>query len=674
MSRNPPSEPLRLGAGWQALAVGASVLALTELSRSMLAVGTSVFGWLGRGGAVFAIVVGLFVAIALNHGLAFSLGAWAYRRFGRRAALYGSIALCLVYGFLWQSTVTGGDGLATSRWGPVVRPALGLGIPLGLAALAAFLFWPGSVPPRVRTVALLLLLAGCIVFTRFALPEYRPFHGYLGGFEAAVAALVVAGRRATKTLAFVVLGVGIVAALALAPRAFGAQGYARRFTHLPGTMLEALPVTRAILPKVKRFVDPDALVSDRGRRPLAWTPKGARGDSVLLVVLEATRVDVWSDPRVAPEFARWKRHGFYAPRTVSQYPATPLAYGAIFTSHPPSVVAQSPHWSKHHLFDLLAPGFRHVHLSQPSERWFNTGAMTSFVTGKPAPVRRHVSTHQAVTELRSFLEGDAGKGPFFAWVHLFDPHRPYTARGTTPKKAPPAERYRSEVKALDAELGALMDWFYTQPFAARTLVIVVGDHGEALGEVLDGEPYIGHHVHVTSAISRVPFYASGPGLPVGVVDQELALCQLDVMPTMFDHLGVALPQRFQAQGLPLPKLLAERPVRSLPTEAFSIRGIDFFDFVKRGGRVDAREQRRFFREMWESGTYPPKLAIERGSWKLVRDAVLGTELLYDLSADPREMRDLSSERPAELRAMRRALEEWADTQVFVLRELERGLK
>jgi hypothetical protein len=395
-----------------------------------------------------------------------------------------------------------------------------------------------------------------------------------------------------------------------------------------------------------------------------------RGDSVLLVVLEATRVDVWSDPAIAAEFARWKRHGLYAPRAVAQYPATPLAYGAIFTSHPPSVVAQSPHWSRHHLFDLLAPGFRHVFLSQPSERWFNTGAMTSFVTGGLKPVRRHEDTHEAVTELQSFLAGDAGKGPFFAWVHLFDPHRPYVARGNTPKTAPPAERYRSEVKALDAELGVLMNWFYAQPFAARTLVVVVGDHGEALGEVLDGEPYIGHHVHVTDSISHVPFYASGPGLPVDFVDRELAVCQLDVMPTMFDHLGVALPSRFKVQGLPLPALLAERPVRSLPTEAFSIRGRDFFDFVQRAGRVDAREQRRFFREMWESGTYPPKLAIERGSWKLVHDAVLGTETLYDLRADPRETRDVSAERPAELDMMRRALEEWTDTQAAVLRELE----
>src|SRR6185503_1210112 len=150
----------------------------------------------------------------------------------------------------------------------------------------------------------------------------------------------------------------------------------------------------------------------------------------------------------------------------------------------------------------------------------------------------------------------------------------------------------------------------------------------------------------------------------------LGVCQLDVMPTIFDHLGVRLPARFLAQGMPLPKLLAEHPLRSLPTEAFSIRGREFFHFIRRAASSDARAQRRFFREMWKAGTYPPKLAIERGSWKLVRDAMIQDDALYDLAADPRETRNVAGERPKELETMRNALEVWTDTQVSILRELE----
>jgi hypothetical protein len=392
---------------------------------------------------------------------------------------------------------------------------------------------------------------------------------------------------------------------------------------------------------------------------------------VLLVVLESTRADVWSDPAVAPEFARWRSHGVTVKRAVAQYPATPLAYGALFTSHPPSVVAQSPHWNKHHLFDLLAPRFQHVFLSEPNDAWFRTGAITSFITENPTRVRRHESTDQAMKNLRAFLATEGSRGSFFAWAHLFDPHSPYLPRGGVSPKAGRGVRYRSEVKALDADLGAFMRWFYEQPFATRTLVLVIGDHGQALGELLDGEAYVGHHVHVAGVISHIPFYASGAGLPVGVENAEVRVSQLDVMPTIFDFLGAELPARFAVQGMPLPNLLAERPLRSLPTEAFSIRGAEFFSFVKRAGRTDARAQRRFFREMWASGTYAPKLAIERGRWKIARDAVLGDDALYDLERDPNETKNLAAERPAELGAMREALEAWTREQVSVLAELDR---
>jgi len=319
----------------------------------------------------------------------------------------------------------------------------------------------------------------------------------------------------------------------------------------------------------------------------------------------------------------------------------------------------------------LAPRFGQVFLSQPNDAWFRTGAMTSFITNAPGRVRKHETTQQALSDLRTFLAGDASRTPFFAWAHLFDPHAPYQARGGVSPRAPKAERYRSEVKALDADLGGFMRWFYEQPFAARTLVLVIGDHGQALGELFDGEPYFGHHVHVAGVITRVPFYASGPGLPAGVVNSEVRVSQLDVMPTIFDFLGAELPARFAVQGTPLPTLLTERPLRSLPTEAFSIRGSDFLNFVKRAGRSDALAQRRFFREMWASGTYAPKLAIERGRWKIVRDAVLGDDVLYDLERDPRETKNLAAERPAELEAMRKALETWTRDQVSVLKRLDR---
>src|SRR3982751_2470937 len=71
--------------------------------------------------------------------------------------------------------------------------------------------------------------------------------------------------------------------------------------------------------------------------------------------------------------------------------------------------------------------------------------------------------------------------PFFAWIHLYDPHAPYD---------PPADylaraknvAYDGEVAFADAQVGRVLDWLRTSRQADRTVVAVAGDHGEGLGD------------------------------------------------------------------------------------------------------------------------------------------------------------------------------------------------
>ena len=73
---------------------------------------------------------------------------------------------------------------------------------------------------------------------------------------------------------------------------------------------------------------------------------------------------------------------------------------------------------------------------------------------------------------RGALAGSARARPFFAWVHLFDPHEPY---------APPAayrERFTSpydgEIAFADAQLGRLVDVLRAAGRLERTLIAVAG--------------------------------------------------------------------------------------------------------------------------------------------------------------------------------------------------------
>ena len=62
--------------------------------------------------------------------------------------------------------------------------------------------------------------------------------------------------------------------------------------------------------------------------------------------------------------------------------------------------------------------------------------------------------------------------PWFAWVHLYDAHAPYAPPSPYP------QTYDGEVQYVDAQVGRLLG----AVDRAKTIIVVVGDHGEALGE------------------------------------------------------------------------------------------------------------------------------------------------------------------------------------------------
>src|SRR4029453_17999983 len=72
-----------------------------------------------------------------------------------------------------------------------------------------------------------------------------------------------------------------------------------------------------------------------------------------------------------------------------------------------------------------------------------------------------------------------GSGKWFTWVHVFDPHAPY--RPPSPFDSEYSGRpYYGEIAAVDRALGPLLDFARNSP--RPTLVVLTGDHGEALGD------------------------------------------------------------------------------------------------------------------------------------------------------------------------------------------------
>ncbi len=144
------------------------------------------------------------------------------------------------------------------------------------------------------------------------------------------------------------------------------------------------------------------------------------------------------------------------------------------------------------------------------------------------------------------------KRPFFAWVHYFDAHAPYAPPAPHAARFPEAP-YDGEVAAVDAEVGRLLDAIDRAGLRERTLVVVVADHGESLGQ--HGEATHGHFVYRSTM--DVPFIVANPRLtPVpGVVDGGV-VSTADVTPTVLDLLGAG--DNRPRDGV---SLAAERPDR-----------------------------------------------------------------------------------------------------------------
>lgn len=174
---------------------------------------------------------------------------------------------------------------------------------------------------------------------------------------------------------------------------------------------------------------------------------------------------------------------------------------------------------------------------------------------------------------------DAGQArPWFAWVHLFDPHAPYDA-----PRAAGLSPYDDEVRFADAALGRFLDRLAAGGALARTLVVVTADHGESLGE--HGEST--HGLFVYEATMRVPLVVSGPGL--GAAEHTSPAAHIDLVPTVLDALGLpedpALPGRSlrlvedQASGRPiyLEALDGWLTAGAAPVTAVVADGLKFID-------------------------------------------------------------------------------------------------
>jgi len=134
---------------------------------------------------------------------------------------------------------------------------------------------------------------------------------------------------------------------------------------------------------------------------------------------------------------------------------------------------------------------------------------------------------------------------FFAWVHFYDPHLPYDPpeefRGG---KISLADLYDGEVAFTDVYVGKIIQDLKNEDMLDNTLIVIVGDHGEALGEHQE----YGHSVFCYEENLKVPLIFYNPRLfpERSVVEQRVSL--IDIMPSLLEIYGLDTPPSVQGKS------------------------------------------------------------------------------------------------------------------------------
>jgi choline-sulfatase len=135
-------------------------------------------------------------------------------------------------------------------------------------------------------------------------------------------------------------------------------------------------------------------------------------------------------------------------------------------------------------------------------------------------------------------------GPRFVWVHLYDPHDPYEP--PLPYSQTYKDRlYDGEIAYADSALGGFIAYLKTHAWYENSIVIVVGDHGEGLGE--HGEET--HGIFLYDATTHVPLIIKTTSHANAGKTIDAQVRTIDVLPTVLDLLKIEQPAELDGASL-----------------------------------------------------------------------------------------------------------------------------
>ena len=218
-------------------------------------------------------------------------------------------------------------------------------------------------------------------------------------------------------------------------------------------------------------------------------------------------------------------------------------------------------------------------------------------------------------------------GPFFLWVHLYDAHDPYDPPAPYAAKFANA-KYDGEIAYSDTCVGALIKALRELNLYDGTMLALMADHGEALGQ--HGEET--HGIFLYDETIHVPLLFKFPlGKSAAKISSPASL--VDVAPTILEAAGIPIPAAVQGHSLKKTTNSAAPTKRVVDSGAAS--------------HPDATPSEP---PIYSETDYPHRAF----GWSALRSVRAGKYLfieapaneLYDQSSDPQALDNLAKKSPA----------------------------
>lgn len=343
--------------------------------------------------------------------------------------------------------------------------------------------------------------------------------------------------------------------------------------------------------------------------------------NILFITIDTLRADRLGSygykSAQTPSIDQLAREGIQFSNVFSPVPLTRPSHISIFTSLYPY---------QHGIHDNVAPPLSKEipTLAEilETQGYSTAGFVASFVINSQSGLQRGFNTYadefdpqkqptqfalnlekrgdQVYNEFQKWMARNKNR-PYFAWIHLYDPHFPYAP--PPPYSSKFAQRpYDGEVAYTDSVIGKIL-----KLTDQNTLLVLTSDHGESLGD--HGEN--AHSFFIYDATLHVPLLFRWPGMLKTGTKISIQARLIDIFPTLLDLLSMPVPKKISGISLKPWLLDPQKKDPDLPSysETFT---------------------------PWLHFGWSPLQGVRRNGWKYIQAP---QPELYNVLLDPGEMRN-----------------------------------